>query len=189
MLFHESTVEIGVNDQITHEEVAPLLDALNERFMVVRSTRINFQPPAAGGPEVALVLSVTAGVISTALLSSFFAEMGKDAYKAIRDEIGRFLVKRRRDRGGGWTEPVEPFALVAGRLRFYFDSDISDEELVERFNAARTFVESLLDDDFSGSMGPGDYGLNWNPNDKCWQGQVFPRLPQEVLPGFRADDV
>ncbi len=159
----EAGVEVRFAEDLTFDEVSPLLDALAKTpIFTVRASRYGWSGPAAGGPEVGLVVVAVAAVGGAAFAKSFCEELGKDAYRAVRTAIIS-IAKRLRAREPEARRAIVPLVIEVGNVRICFGSTLdeqltsdewSDEWLVERLRQAQAIVnvQSALGSEVAGIL-------------------------------------
>lgn len=109
---HTAEVEVGFAEDLSYSDVAPILDAFAATpIFTVRGKRVAWSGPAAGGPEVGIVLTAIATVGGGAYVATFCAELAKDTYKAVRAAIIG-VVRGLRDQ-----DPERRRAVVALSIR------------------------------------------------------------------------
>lgn len=175
-------VHLRTDKRLSYRETAPLLDALNERFLLVEAERWNFKPPAAaggGGPDVIVSLvfasfhgmSRLSRVLGDAdmrdLVKAVVVELVKGSNSAVRKEIVRLIALARARRV---TAHSAPFRIEIESLPFYFDEEVTEDEFIERCKRASDFVGKLPMGDLSVVPGPGEYGFYWDGESNGWKG-------------------
>jgi hypothetical protein len=146
---YEARVEVQFAEDLLHSDVAPLLDALSSTSVFeVRSSRVAWSGPAAGGPEVGLILAAVATIGGAAFAKTFCEELAKDAYGGVRSGVIR-VVKRLRERRD--RRAIVPLVIEVGTMRFCLGSHLeqlpdprewTDEWLVERLREAQVIVDA-----------------------------------------------
>jgi hypothetical protein len=139
-------------EDLTYPEVAPLLDALaGAGVFRVRASRDGWSGPAAGGPEVGLIVTAALAVGAAAFAKTFAEELAKDSYKAVRAAIGR-LARRLRERQAEQRRAVQAVVLDIAGLRFFlghFLHDPADPDewseawMVLRLRRAQAAIDAL----------------------------------------------
>lgn len=150
---YDTGVEIGFAEDLTYQDMAPLLDAFGATSVFrVQGSRVGWSGPAAGGPEVAIVLTAAAAVGGAAFAKGFCEELGKDTYKAVRSAMIA-VVRRLRERDPDKLRAVVPLVIEVGDVSICIGGslhepsqpgDWTDEWLRERFRQAQAIVEAEL---------------------------------------------
>jgi hypothetical protein len=168
------TIEVVAVGTLTHEELAPLLDELREQFFIVRTESWHMVPPMAGGPDVGVVITLITDALSNDLVKLYLvhvlAKWAEKDSETFRRKLAEALRRGKTPRG---YRLILPGTFVCGRLRFYFDEELSQDELTERFNAMQALVSTLAPEQIAGERpGPGEYGLYWDKRSKSWAGEI-----------------
>ena len=180
-------VSIGVVRPITHTDLGPLLDDLNERFSSVRSSRWSLEPPAAGELEIVFHLSIAVaatgvGGFTFAFVKKFAELLAEDTYKAIREKIASL---RRR---AGERNPHRDWhtALSIGSHHFYWRGTFTEEELAQRLLAAQLILDASPDyliEDPDAAPNEMESGWYWNEREGRWVGS--PGMERAMPPDWR----
>jgi hypothetical protein len=157
----------AITTVLSYSDIAPLLDELNTRYAVVETSASSHEPPAAGLTEIALIITASGAAI---YLKAFLEAWAAEDARAIRTHLASLTQKGRKNRLG---RHFVPFRIELGAIRFSFHERLSDEdEVLERLRAAVELVQSLPDEAFQGSGGPGEMGLWWDRNRREWRGSI-----------------
>lgn len=148
---------------VSFADLAPVLDELNKRHNSVEAAVYDFEPPAAGFSEIAITIATDA---SAAILATLALQGAGE----LRRKLLQVMNKAKSNAHG---RRYVPLRVQIGRVRFYFHEMVSEEELLERLQAAQEFAASLPGDAFSGETGPGEYGLFWDDKEKAWRGSIY----------------
>lgn len=157
---------------VSATDIAPLIDELSFRHHSVELVVMSSEPPAAGWTEIAIALSVSAPISVPAVLyfKSFLAAWAEEDARVLRQKLYAFIRERRKGPGGRRYIPVQ---VVMGGVRFYFFGEMSDEEFQRRLRAASDLMQTLPDECFVGSPGPGEYHYSWDSDKGGWRGTAF----------------
>jgi hypothetical protein len=149
----ETAVEIRFFEDLTYRDVAPALDAFADTTVFnVRGNRDGWSGPAAGGPEIGLIITAIATVGGAAFVGSFFSELGKDAYRGVRAAIlatvHRLRSRERRRAVVALAIHVQNVSVCFGsvldeelRDEAAADDEWTDDWFVARLREAQTFVD------------------------------------------------
>ena len=173
---YDAAVEVGFAEDLTYGEVAPLLDALSlTRAFTVRASRVGWSGPAAGGPEVGLVLEIAAGIGLGTFAKTFCEEFAKDAYREVRSAL-LTVVRRLRDKKPADRRAVVGLQITCIDVRVCIGppldampapGDWTDEWLVDHLRAAQALIDDAAglatlraqQAEVTGPTGPCDYWL------------------------------
>ena len=159
---YEATVSVHFAEDLTFAESAPLLDSFAATPMFrVRGDRVAWSGPAGGGPEAALVLEAILGaggvVAAASFAKSFDDELGKDAYRGVRNAIIA-LIRKLHQRPPDRRRAIVGLVVKVGEVKIYFGPDLSDATLEvwtdERLVAAFARAQTILDEARSASPPP-----------------------------------
>jgi hypothetical protein len=172
----EAAVDVGFAEDLSYSDMAPVLDAFGVTSVFrVNTSRVGWSGPAAGGPEIGIVLTAVAAVGGAAFAKTFCEELAKDAYKAVRSAlIG--IVRQLRERDPETVRAVVPLSIRVGDVNIciggslhepdHTDDEWTDEWLLERLRQAQAIVDAEF-----GRQYPTD-GPPIGPRDPCehWLG-------------------
>jgi hypothetical protein len=134
----DAAVEVRFFEDLKYGDVAPVLDALADTSIFnVRATRDAWSGPAAGGPEVGLIVAAVGGIVA----AGFFGELGKDAYKGVRTAI-LAVVRRLHERRPEKRRAVVGLAIHVRDVSVCFGPILDREPLPEEWTD-EWFVERL----------------------------------------------
>jgi hypothetical protein len=153
MDFHfEAAVEVSFAEDLSYTDVAPLLDALSETAIFrVRTSRVGWSGPAAGGPELGLIITAAGAVGASAFAKTFCEELAKDVYRGVRAGIN---AAARRLRSKAEPRAVVPLVIEVGAIRLCLGSLVQEEPaagewtdawLIERLREAQAIVDASPD--------------------------------------------
>jgi hypothetical protein len=156
---------------LSHDELAPLLDALSDQFVDVQSSRLRLSfPMTQGGPEyVALlrfVLESSGEAIVGAAVLRIAAMVLTPAWVQVRSRLREMINLARR-------KPVgrHPLAIELGPALFHFDSDGEMDQVTfdAQLQAMTAYVQSLpvLEPPASGEHS-GLLVLYWDEETRSW---------------------
>jgi hypothetical protein len=160
----ETGVEVRFFEDLTYGDVAPILDAFARTSVFnVRGNRDGWSGPASAGPEIGLIITAIATAGGAAFLASFFAELGKDAYRGVRTAI-LTAVRKLRERPEehrramiGLAIHVQSVSVCFGSL---LENDAPDDEWTDEWFVQRLLEAQHLVDrhgaDPSGALGDRD---------------------------------
>ncbi len=177
--------EVHARTTFTYQELAPLLDALNDQIPLVYPLR--FDPPAAGGgPDVALTLSFLVGPVEAVASAAavlfaggFFKKMGEDSWTTVREQARR-LMKREKERDAVGRQ-LEPFAIRFEGIKFVFTGEVGDEEFRKRLAKAGEYIESLPPSALLPRFRPPEYGwCYWDEEAQSWRGSASKSLIEQT---------
>lgn len=177
-LLQRAEIEVRTFEHLSHRDLVPLLDVFERRVFVVRSTYIAFEPPAAGGgPDVALAIMLMLGGVGVAagkaLFGAFCSKLGERMADALFNEdnprgLSLFNQAKRSSSGRHYAS----LSITYGRVRFYFEGDLTREEWVEQLHSAATYFEGLPESALEGGPGPSEYGLHYDKAAGTWRGAI-----------------
>jgi hypothetical protein len=189
-----AAVEVRHAEDLSHTDVTPLLEALTASGVWrVRSERVAWSGPAAGGIDVGLLVTTALAGGGLLFAKTFMEELARDAYAGVRSAI-RGLAVALRDRAGkpSRVRASVPVAIEVGAVRFYFGSllehrgdpdEWSDPWFLQRLVAAQAIVEGVPEvvlttsvdevlwaDEFteSDAFEKKDAGYHWNSQIDDW---------------------
>ncbi len=114
---YDAGVEVGLSEDLTYSDAAPLLDAFAETpVFTVRSHRSAWSGPMGEGVIAAMEIVAVLG--AAAFAKAFFGELGKDAYAGVRAAV-RAVAQQLRERAGDEARADVVLMLQVGALRFY----------------------------------------------------------------------
>lgn len=163
---------IGLEGE-TFAEIAPLIDALDERFMFVDVARSRFEPPLAGaGPTVLLLVAFVrdnadwikggAGLLA----GGFLAKMGGDAWDGIKAQFAKAV---QREKPESQSREYALLVIQIERVRLVFDETIDEQEFDRRLLAAAEDLKTLPDSALLPHPGPPDDDwYYWNNETQSW---------------------
>jgi hypothetical protein len=145
----DAAVDVQFAEDLSYTEVAPLLDAFAQTSIFnVRAGRVGWSGPAAGGPELGIVITAAAAVGASVFAKTFCEELAKDAYKGVRAAMNA-LVRRLRDKPA--PRAVVPLVIEVGAIRFCLGSMVhedpapdewTDEWLLARLAEAQAILDA-----------------------------------------------
>lgn len=150
-------------------DIAPLLEALGLRHSSVQASVSGMEPPAAGMTEIAVWVLVSAPII---YLKSFLESWAAEDAKDIRLAILEILRNGRSNRNGRRYYPLEVSLKTKqglGNVDFFFEDELTEEELLRRLRSAQALVSALDDSKFEVRSGPPENGFFWNAERRCWR--------------------
>ncbi|MGH2585703.1 MAG: hypothetical protein ACRDJE_12390 [Dehalococcoidia bacterium] len=171
-------IEVASGRSLPYPDLLPLLEELNKHYTTVRASHTRIEPPAAGPPDIALVLTVIATVAAAEVAKGFFGELGKDAYSGFRRILLDLMKKgRRSDRDRLYV----PLAIRIEPWTFFFHGDsegvLSEEDFLEQLRKAHEYAHAPLDPLPGGSWGsPDEEVVSWHAPSKEWVRIGSPRF-------------
>jgi hypothetical protein len=154
----DASVEVRFAEDLTYEDVAPVLDGFARAGVFqVRASRVGWSGPAAGGPEIGIIVEAAVAAVATvgaaAFTKSFCEELGKDSYKLVRTAL-LAAVDRLRSRNPEEVRAVVPLAIRIGNVEICIGGSLhepgrlsdewSDAWLVEHLKRAQKIVDAEL---------------------------------------------
>lgn len=167
---------LGYQDHFV-EDVAPLVDALDDKYMFISLSRTHFTPPAAGGGEIAQVAlefvrdngdpikAVGAGALG-AYIVGFIQKMGEDSWDGVRRILARIVG---RESPTGFHQRIAQLTIRIDRPRFVFNETMSEEEFNHRLMAIAEFVKTMPEGALRPIQGPSDFDWYfWSEKKQSW---------------------
>lgn len=140
---YEAAVEVAFAEDLSYADVAPILDAFAATpVFTVRGTRVGWSGPAAGGPEIGVILSAIATVGGAAFVGTFCAELAKDAYKGVRTAI-LGVVRHLRDQDPEMRRAVVGLSIHVQQVKICIGPVLESEPTPHQWTD-EWFVEQLL---------------------------------------------
>jgi hypothetical protein len=140
---YDAGVEVAFAEDLTYADVAPVLDAFSKtRVFTVRASRVGWSGPAAGGPEIGVILTAIAGVGGAAFVGAFCAELAKDTYKGVRSAI-LGVVRRLRDQDPEKRRAVVGLSIHVQQVKICIGPILESEPTSDQWTD-EWFVERLL---------------------------------------------
>jgi hypothetical protein len=171
----DAMVEVRFAEDLKYEDVAPLLDGFADAGVFnVRASRIAWSGPAAGGPEIGLIIEVAVATVTTlgvaAFTKSFCEELGKDTYRLARMAL-LGAVDRLRNRNPEEVRAVVPLSIHIGSVHVCIGGSLheprhpdewTDDWLVARLQEAQRIVDAELGRERGDEpIGPDDPCAHW----------------------------
>lgn len=160
----DTSIELSTYIQFSASDTAPLQDEFDQRVLTVATKRLNVGPPAAG--DLFIILLTIAVLGTTEAVRSFFSELGKDAYQALRSEMLRIYNKAKD------TQTVVasvPMTVILGNVRFTFSGDFTIEEFDQCLRKADDFVGDLPESYFDKASDQPVLNAVWDVESQSWQ--------------------
>lgn len=157
-----TSIQVRISgDYLSHAELAPLLDELNEHFFTVAGRRDNWEGPMAGGSEVVMWVAVTGG-------TAVFIELAKDAYKLLRTRVLETFHEageRKKEHRG----EIPTMVIEAEGVKFILDEYQGEIDQVELADAFRAVAKQLEAGEVRPTPGPIETFPKWDRRSKSWR--------------------
>ncbi len=150
-------------EYLTHQELASLLDELNEHAFTVTGGRDNWEGPMLGGTEVVMWITFTGGA---AFVVGFFQKLGENTAGLcgqILDTLHKAGRRKQQQRG----EPPH-MVIQVGDVRLLIDEtqgELTQEDLATAFLEAAVQLEA---GELPPSSGPIETFPRWDKQSKSW---------------------
>jgi hypothetical protein len=145
---YAAAVEVRFFEDLTFRDVTPILDSFAETSIFnVRASRDGWSGPAAGGPEIGLIITAISAAGGAAFVASFFSELGKGVYKSVRAAILAAVRKvhdnNRRRAVIGLSIRVRNVSVCFGPLleRQRGEDEWTDDWFVKRLREAQALLD------------------------------------------------
>lgn len=167
--FYSAEVEVTTCEPLNFEDLAPILNELNEHFVTVRARRDNLRPPMAGALDVAIgLLIIYLGIGGAEYVRKFAGMLAEDSYKGLRDGL-----RKLRDRADAVAdERIWTLTIQVGSHPFHFQGPMTDEEFGDRLRAAQAILDTSSETMIVGRELPGEMEPGW-----YWRGERWEATP------------
>ncbi|HEX3721662.1 MAG TPA: hypothetical protein VHV31_02670 [Nitrolancea sp.] len=139
-------LKVQILKEFKYADVATMLDALNDKWVIVESSRVSINPPAAGALETLLTI-VISGEVANLIWHLFFSEIIEESGRTIQSKLRQLIHQ-------GSKEPAQrahpPLSFICGKVRLYIVHDLTEQQFSDAISAARELGKNLSAEKFAG---------------------------------------